>query len=394
VGANNVYDVVVNVSDGELTDSQALAVTVTNVDEAATGALRIVSYAANAANSAASLTASSTVVDQDVGPLTTTMQWQQQAADGTWSNIAGATGATLANQAGNTVRVVTTYTDIGGSHTVISSEVARVGTVGNDTLTSAGLTNEIVLGLGGDDTLTSGARVDILDGGVGNDTLRAVTGDGNDTLIGGAGVDTYTLAATAAAATVNLTTGTSTSATTGTDTLSGIENVTGSTGGDTITDGAGSNVLNGGTGNDTFVMTADGARDTINGLGGNDTIDYSTQIAGLTVTLGTGSEVVGSGSIGGVGSVSGVGGNTDIISSINNFTGGTGNDTITGNANGNRLLGGGGNDILAGGAGVDFMDGGAGDDTLLASGGNDTLIGGAGIDTYTWRRPPRRPSST
>ena len=34
VGANNVYDVQVQVSDGTLTDTQAIEVTVTNVDEA------------------------------------------------------------------------------------------------------------------------------------------------------------------------------------------------------------------------------------------------------------------------------------------------------------------------------------------------------------------------
>src|SRR4029079_3548556 len=34
VGGNNVYDVTVQVSDGSLTDTQAIAVTVTNVNEA------------------------------------------------------------------------------------------------------------------------------------------------------------------------------------------------------------------------------------------------------------------------------------------------------------------------------------------------------------------------
>jgi VCBS repeat-containing protein len=38
VGANNVYDVIVRVSDGALTDTQTLAITVTNVNEAPTGA--------------------------------------------------------------------------------------------------------------------------------------------------------------------------------------------------------------------------------------------------------------------------------------------------------------------------------------------------------------------
>jgi hypothetical protein len=42
-GGNNVYDIIVQVSDGNLTDTQAIAVTVTNINEAPSGALRILS---------------------------------------------------------------------------------------------------------------------------------------------------------------------------------------------------------------------------------------------------------------------------------------------------------------------------------------------------------------
>ena len=66
---------------------------------------------------------------------------------------------------------------------------------------------------------------------------------------------------------------------------------------------------------------------------------------------------------------------------IENVTGGTGNDTISGNAADNILSGGGGNDIIGGSAGNDTLSGGAGNDTLDGGTGNDTLTGGDGSDT-------------
>jgi Ca2+-binding RTX toxin-like protein len=369
---DNIYDVIVRVSDGTLWDEQALAVEVINADDVATGAINLSVTSQN--NNNASLAATSTLADEDVtGPLTGTLQWQRfDAATNTWINIA--TGSNLANQSGITERVVTQYTDAFGTHTVTSVETAVIGTSGNNTLTgTAG--NDIILGLGGNDTLNGGTGDDRLDGGAGNDTLVAATGDGNDTLIGGAGTDTYTLAATTAAATVNLTTGTSTSAATGADTLTGIENVTGSQGGDTITDSNVANVLVGGGGQDTFIMVGDNVRDTIDGVGAGNAIDYSAATANLTVTLGNGVVVGGTGSNNA---------NSDVISNIDSFTGGSGNDSITGDAAANTLIGGAGNDTLTGLGGADTLNGGAGNDTLVATvnDGNDTLNGGGGTDTY------------
>ena len=58
-------------------------------------------------------------------------------------------------------------------------------------------------------------------------------------------------------------------------------------------------------------------------------------------------------------------------------SGGSGNDTVSGNANVNHLQGGDGNDTLSGGASNDVLSGGAGDDALLGGDGNDLLVGGA-----------------
>ena len=60
--------------------------------------------------------------------------------------------------------------------------------------------------------------------------------------------------------------------------------------------------------------------------------------------------------------------------------GGNDNDRLLGNAGEDRLVGGNGNDRLVGGADNDILLGGADDDTLLGGGGGDRLLGGSGED--------------
>ncbi|CAN5294225.1 calcium-binding protein [soil metagenome] len=60
------------------------------------------------------------------------------------------------------------------------------------------------------------------------------------------------------------------------------------------------------------------------------------------------------------------------VSNVENATGGSGNDYLAGSLS---------NNLLSGGAGHDIMLGGAGDDTLNGGDGNDILIGGPGADT-------------
>ncbi|EWS65629.1 hypothetical protein Y695_01119 [Hydrogenophaga sp. T4] len=67
-GGNHVYDVIVQVSDGLAVDTQALAVTVSNVNEAGTGALNIATYTPRPtgnANAAIGLIATHTLADPD-----------------------------------------------------------------------------------------------------------------------------------------------------------------------------------------------------------------------------------------------------------------------------------------------------------------------------------------
>ncbi|NOU24684.1 MAG: hypothetical protein HOO90_04020, partial [Methylotenera sp.] len=371
-GADNVYDVVVEVSDGIATDTQALAVTVTNVDEARTGSVNIVNYTPRPTGNAnvVTISAANTIADPDVPALVPSYQWQRSVNNGvTWTDIVGATNATLDNQSNITARVVSTYTDPFGTTTVVSPEMVRVGN-GNNNILAANGGNDIVLGLGGNDTLTGNAGNDVVDGGTGNDTINATVNDGDDSFIGGAGTDTYNLSGTAAGATVDLTAGTATSTEIGNDTLAGIERVLGSSAADTFTDGAGVSELIGNNGDDYFILTNDLASDVLVGNAGVDTVDYSALTANLSVILNGNGNVYVNGTGEGFGGLS----NRDRISSIENFIGGSGNDIIGGDTLANELSGGNGDDSLRGGRGADVLTGGAGNDLFFYNNVNETTL--------------------
>jgi Ca2+-binding RTX toxin-like protein len=182
------------------------------------------------------------------------------------------------------------------------------GQAGNDELLGgSGL--DILLGGPGDDFVDGGlgafdvvsvflapgpTTVDLAAGistGDGTDELRnveqvegshfddTITGDaaanyfyphaGDDTILGGDGIDTIRYIFAAGGVTVDLAAGTAIGD--GSDTLSGVESVDGSDFGDTITGDAGPNVLTGGSGDD-VIDGADGD-DSLDGGDGNDTLD-------------------------------------------------------------------------------------------------------------------------
>ncbi len=73
---------------------------------------------------------------------------------------------------------------------------------------------------------------------------------------------------------------------------------------------------------------------------------------------------------------------------IENFTGGTGSDVVTGNGSDNSIAGELGNDELDGLGGNDRLSGGGGADSLDGGAGADTMIGGSDNDVYlvdNWR---------
>ena len=135
---------------------------------------------------------------------------------------------------------------IGGSGSDI-----LIGNQANNALT-AGAGNDLLDGLDGNDALTGGVGNDGLWGDAGNDTLSG--GSGNDTIDGGAaGSDTVTYADATAGVTVSLAiTAAQNTVGAGTDTVTNIENLTGSNLDDTLTGNTAANFLNGGAGNDTL----------------------------------------------------------------------------------------------------------------------------------------------
>jgi Ca2+-binding RTX toxin-like protein len=208
---------------------------------------------------------------------------------------------------------------------------------GGDNLTGTAGANTFN-GQGGNDVLNGMGGNDILLGGAGDD--RLIGGAGADSLQGGAGsFDTADYSTSAAAVTVNLTTGTGSGGDAQGDTLTGIERLIGSDDDDSLSGSAGNDTIIGGAGADILA-----------GNGGVDTVDYSGSTAAVTVNLATGA---GSG-----GDAQG-----DTLASFENLVGSIFGDTLTGDSGVNLLSGGNGDDTLQGGAGADTLDGGDGIDT-------------------------------
>jgi Ca2+-binding RTX toxin-like protein len=186
------------------------------------------------------------------------------------------------------------YTN-GESDTLTSIEDV-VGTKYRDVLSGSGVDNKLS-GMGGDDDLFGNGGADELRGGAGNDWLFGgegndrLFGDGNDDFLeggigrdqldGGDGIDTASYMGSTAGVTVSLVPSAINTGGDGEgDTLTRIENLTGSAfddwltgddfgnrldggeGNDTLTGGAGRDLLIGGKGDDTLSGGIDGARDT------------------------------------------------------------------------------------------------------------------------------------
>ena len=222
-------------------------------------------------------------------------------------------------------------------------------------------TIENVTGSKFNDALTGDAGVNVLDGGAGDDVLAG--GAGADRLVGGDGIDTADYSSFAVSVTVNLATGANSDG----DTLSSIENLTGSKLDDLLTGDAGANVLDGGAGNDVLIGGA--GADVLTGGDGVDLADYSGSGAGVTVDLAAGT---------------GLGGDAqgDTLSGVENILGSKFDDVIIGDGSANTVKAGSGNDYVDGGAGNDVIYGGDGDDTLTGNYGTDKMYGEGGNDTF------------
>ncbi|MFZ2868748.1 FG-GAP-like repeat-containing protein [Zavarzinia sp.] len=238
--------------------------------------------------------------------------------------------------------------------------------LGNDTL--IGIEN--VFGTGGADDISGDDGANRLDGGAGDDILRGRGGDDTyvvdslgDTVVeaGDGGHDTMLTALGAYQLGANV----EALVFTGVGAFEG----TGNTLANTITGGAGDDVLNGGRGadllrglggNDTYVV--DDAGDAIEEAadGGVDTVQST-----LSLTLGANIENL---LLRGSARIDGTGNELDNV--------------LTGNAANNILLGLGGDDALSGKAGNDKLEGGDGSDLLDGGSGDDRMYGGLGNDLY------------
>ena len=212
-------------------------------------------------------------------------------------------------------------------------------------------------------------------------------GAGADVLSGSSGFDRVDYSDLTAAVTVNLTAQTASGGHAQGDTLSSIEDATGSAYSDVLIGNTADNLLQG-LGDYDF-LTGGFCSDAPDGGSGVDLASYLTSNAGVTVNLNTGT---GSG-----GDAAG-----DTLLAIEQVIGSLFNDVITGNADDNvvsanggddvlsglggtdTLLGGNGYDVLYGGDGDDTLDGGDQNDILTGGDGYDTLGGGDGVDTASY----------
>ena len=212
-------------------------------------------FRGNSANNRFTPNTGTDVVDGGLGIDTVVFSGARAAYTVTWT---GQTGTVVGNGQNVTVTNVEflQFTDQTIAATPTGGLVVG-GDITNETITGTALA-DVIGGLGGADTIHGLAGNDSLNGGSGNDTLNG--GDdndiligalGNDTLNGGAGNDTADYAGAGAGVTVNLTDGTA-SGGGGVDTLSGVENVTGTAYADTLTGDANANILRGGGGIDTL----------------------------------------------------------------------------------------------------------------------------------------------
>ncbi|MEC9345696.1 MAG: hypothetical protein VYB54_05675 [Pseudomonadota bacterium] len=330
-----------------------------------------------------------------------------------------------------------------------------VGTTGSDTL-NLGDGNNLVFGLAGFDVINSGAGDDQIRGGNGSDTIFGgggtdiilgengddvlVGGSGDDALSGGAGTDRVVFSGaidgfvfsfladgtnpddvfeaieisdsvgaegtdlvapdveqlTFADRTFDLVLGSSDTNLVGiADTLTGgagDDIIAGLSGDDVVSGGAGGDFLFGGTGDDT--LSGGAGDDTLIGGDGVDTADFSGSATAVTVDLAAGTAT---------------GEGNDSLSGIEAVTGSAFDDSISGDDSANTLTGGLGNDTLAGrggndsfslstaASGNDLIDGGDGTDSLgvtLATAGNLSIAAAGATTSFAFTSPVAQTATT
>jgi hypothetical protein len=271
----------------------------------------------------------------------------------------------------------------GCEHDVFAADIEDLtGGQEDDVLSGSSPTDNTLDGQGGDDLLrgspsaTGPDGADVLIGG-GHGTAGGPNGNTGDLADFGSRVDNLT---------VSIGGGADGATGENDDVRSTIEKVTGGDGSDTLTGDAAVNTLVGGASDDTIAGGSgpgpDGADILIGGTGTGDTVSYDTRTDGLAITI------------------NGTAPDGDTITTFENATGGSGNDTLTGDGLPNRLTGGLGTDSLNGLAGADrleardgvadTLDCGTEDDVAVVDfGTTDTFTGCETVDAAA--APPQDP---
>lgn len=226
---------------------------------------------------------------------------------GTGNNTAFYTSSVLVSLTDGLLRTTTANGDVLGAGTIVNGGIAgRVtnGATANDEAFGDVLSNiqNLTVEGGGASYLIGNTQTNRLTGGSGNDTLEGI--GGGDILDGGGGNNTATyihaetgvraslgatgLEAKAAAAAVGIVGGTGTITGLAGDTLTNIQNLTGTGFNDVLVAGNGGSVLRGGNGNDTLVGGV--GSDYLDGGAGNDVI-YAVQ-GRDTVDAGAGNDTI------------------------------------------------------------------------------------------------------
>lgn len=223
-GANNVYDVVVKVSDGKLSDTQAIAVTVTNAEEAPVitsdgGGISAILFHTEGVAAVTTVVATDSdvgdtvtyailggadaalfTIDTNTGALSFIAPPDHAAptdsdGDNIYQVVVGASDGleldyqTLTIAVGDTEGVVivgTKKNDVVNAKKTVKAQPAPTE---HGDLIFGGRKNDKLAGLEGDDIIIGGVGHDKLKGNEGNDIL--IGGHGRNVLKGGSGADIF-----------------------------------------------------------------------------------------------------------------------------------------------------------------------------------------------------------